>query len=145
MCSSLFLIHQNQRFRDYFYKGTPYVHKPIGLPEVDCMPMRQLLDENVKPKQESDNVSHRVYDPKTGRYYFDFFSLDVEGAEWSVLQSIDFTTSAFGVIFMESAGDLNHARIVPYLQKQGYIYMGKYLRSDWFIHQHFDEIYRNVM
>ena len=109
------------------------------------MPMRQLLDENVKPKQESDNVSHRVYDPKTGRYYFDFFSLDVEGAEWSVLQSIDFTTSAFGVIFMESAGDLNHARIVPYLQKQGYIYMGKYLRSDWFIHQHFDEIYRNVM
>ena len=33
--------------------------------------------------------------------YFDFISLDVEGAEYEVLHSLDFSNAGFGIILVE--------------------------------------------
>jgi hypothetical protein len=47
--------------------------------------MKQILQETVGSK-----------------FYFDFFSLDVEGAEYKVLKSIDFDQVGFGVVLVEA-------------------------------------------
>jgi hypothetical protein len=56
--------------------------------EVPCHPFGKLLKDHV-PEHT----------------FFDFWSLDVEGAEFEVLSSVDFTEVAFGVILIEIARD----------------------------------------
>lgn len=52
---------------------------------VKCKPLKQILQETVG-----------------SNFYFDFFSLDVEGAEYKVLKSIDFDQVGFGIVLVEA-------------------------------------------
>jgi hypothetical protein len=56
-------------------------------------------------------------------FYFDFFTLDVEGAEYAVLQSINFDLVGFGVIVVEA--DTHNKRknmaVRTFLESNGYI------------------------
>jgi hypothetical protein len=53
--------------------------------EITCLPMTAIFEEHVKDVK-----------------YFDFWSLDVEGAELEVLKSVDYAEVGFGVIFVEA-------------------------------------------
>jgi FkbM family methyltransferase len=97
---------------------------------IRCTPLRQLLQENTPHVR-----------------FYDFLSLDVEGAELQVLQSINFTATAFGVILVEAD---DHSRrknlaVCLLLRRHGYVYIESWGRSDWFVHPDFDIIYDEVM
>lgn len=79
--------------------------------------------------------------------YFDFFSLDVEGGELQVLQTIDFSKVQFGVIFLEADGHnpLKNEATKSYLQAQGYRHLFTKQRSAWFINNDFHSIYEHVL
>jgi hypothetical protein len=79
--------------------------------------------------------------------YFDFYSLDVEGAELTVLQSIDFDKVGFGIIFLEANGD-NHRKnlaVHAFLFNKGYVFMMSAKNSDWFMNKEFANIYKSVL
>jgi hypothetical protein len=82
----------------------------------------------------------------TDRYYFDFFSLDVEGAEYSVLKSIDWDKSAFGMIFIEANGrDMRREEMITsLLMERGYRFMFLWNRSNWYINVNFHKIYDHL-
>ena len=56
---------------------------------------------------------------------FDFFSLDVEGAEMSVLESIDFERTAFGVILVEADehNEMKNLAMRQFLELRGYTFL----------------------
>jgi len=93
---------------------------------IQCVPFGELLDQ---------------YSPVT---YFDFFSLDVEGAEFLALKTLDFDRYAFGVVFVESCSDKRRDLMVrSLLEGQGYKFHAHYGRSDWYYHPYFGRIYQN--
>jgi hypothetical protein len=96
-----------------------------SLPTLSCQPLSDLL-------------------AKTGLAAFDFFSLDVEGAELQVLQSIDFHKLHFGVIVVETqySEPDTLAAINATLSSHGYINQGydpadDQQRNTWFVHRQF--------
>ena len=56
---------------------------------------------------------------------FDFFSLDVEGAEMSVLESIDFDRTAFGVVLIEADehNEMKNLAMRQFLELRGYTFL----------------------
>ncbi|KAI8462754.1 MAG: hypothetical protein J3K34DRAFT_446772 [Monoraphidium minutum] len=109
-------------FRSAWYPG---VASTEGMAEVPCVPLQQLIN-------------------KAGINFFDFFSLDVEGGELEVLYSIDFSSTAFGVIVIEadSHSQRKNEMVRTYLQSQGYRYRGLVHRNDWFVSRAFHMIYK---
>ena len=82
--------------------------------------------------------------------FFDIFSLDVEGAELAVAESIDFDRVGFGVVLVEAVqADENNAeknrRVVQMFEENGYVYLHRHVRSDWFINRHFYAIYQSLL
>lgn len=78
-------------------------------------------------------------------FYADFFSLDVEGSELSVLESINFKNAVFGIILIE-ADIMNVTKNIAVRQlliSNGYIFLYWYQRSDWFMNENFSKIYYN--
>merc|ERR1712029_1225618 len=73
----------SEEFRKRWWHDVPLDHPSVF--EIKCDTLDSLLLEYAR------NVT-----------YFDFFSLDVEGAEMSVLQSVDFDRVGFGVVFVEA-------------------------------------------
>lgn len=91
------------------------------LPEIPCVPLMPLL-------------------AKFGITHFDFFSLDVEGAELGVLQSIALDCISFSVIAVESDVEKDASQkqeIHDLLTGKGYKFVRHLLRNDWFIHHRF--------
>ncbi|KAL3798645.1 hypothetical protein ACHAW5_008400 [Stephanodiscus triporus] len=78
---------------------------------------------------------------------FEFMSLDVEGAEMSVLESIDFTRVSFGIILIETDGHnlLKNSALEKFLEKKGYSFMFEYERSYWFVNDNFYEDYKDLI
>jgi len=78
--------------------------------------------------------------------FFDFFSLDVEGAEYEVLSSIDFSLVSFGVIFVENDDHnlMKNLAVRALLENNGYIYIKQFARSAWFVNQVFGSIYDKI-
>lgn len=103
--------------------------------------MTDLLDTYV---QNAGRVTTLVNDVQ--HYFFDFYSLDVEGAEWSVLQSIEWARTAFGMILLEEPdGKTDDARqMKEFLAQKGYEFLGTMDRSMWFKNNRFDEIYAGL-
>ena len=96
---------------------------------VKCQPLEKILHEKVGAE-----------------FYFDFFTLDVEGAELSVLRSINFDLVGFGVIVME-ADDHNTTKNMvarELLESNGYVYLEDKSRSSWFRNKDFESIYSYV-
>jgi FkbM family methyltransferase len=98
--------------------------------KITCMPLRKIIQEHV------GDIA-----------YFDFYSLDVEGAELQVLQSIDFDTVGFGIIFLEADehNERKNSAVRAFLFTKGYIHVKLEARSDWFIHKDFATIYKDVL
>mmetsp|Transcript_5868 Transcript_5868/g.8510 ORF Transcript_5868/g.8510 Transcript_5868/m.8510 type:complete len:292 (+) Transcript_5868:93-968(+) len=80
------------------------------------------------------------------RFYFDFFSLDVEGAELSVLRSVNFDMTAFGVILVEADGhnETKDLEVRFFLESNGYTYYEEKSRSLWFLNNDFWAIYEGL-
>lgn len=75
--------------------------------------------------------------------YFDFFSLDVEGAELSVVKSVDWERVGFGVIVVEA--DMRDRekdmQVKQLILSKGYQLMALHGKSFYFLNSHFEEIY----
>lgn len=132
----------SQDYRDMWWKK---VQDPATLPTIQCSPLATIMDQHLahQPRVATTLNNDQAY------YYFDFFSLDVEGAEWSVLQSIDWDRTAFGILFFETPQGKPDERkkMVEFMtQTQGYIpYKAKRSKNSlWFKHPDFDRIYGEV-
>jgi len=77
---------------------------------------------------------------------FDFLSLDVEGAELSVLESINHDRVQFGIVLVEADGhnQMKNDSVRKLLETWGYTFLYDYARSYWFINNNFDEMYKGV-
>ena len=86
------------------------------LPIIPCVPLQRILD--------TLHIRH-----------IHVFSLDVEGAEYEVLSTLDFHRIKFDVILVESDWHNNkkNKNVQELLASKGYSYVGGALRSDWFI------------
>jgi hypothetical protein len=119
----------SEEFRNRWWKGVS-IDSPNVTP-LPCRPMTELLDENTP----------------TDLHFFDFWSLDVEGAEAQVLQSTSFEKYHFGVIMIESQG--RHPRkelaVRAILAERGYIFIMNEKNSDFYIHPKFAEIYSRTL
>jgi len=80
-------------------------------------------------------------------FHFDFFSLDVEGAELLAVESLNFDQYQFGAILVEADGrnGRKDQSIKAILERAGYEYFGKINRSNWFVNKNFDRIYKDVV
>ncbi|CAM9515849.1 unnamed protein product, partial [Ectocarpus fasciculatus] len=88
--------------------------------EVPCVPLRDIL--------EALSVRH-----------INIFFLDVEGAEMSVLQTIDYDRVTFDVMCVEG-GKLREQQYVDFLEPKGYRLVNetvKKRKNTWFIHDSF--------
>lgn len=113
-----------ETFKERFWKGIT-LESPEVKP-VECAPLVELLG------------------PQLGEsFYFDFFSLDVEGAEFEVIKSIDFTKLGFGIILAEadSHNQRKNMALRTFLHEKGYTYFAEYERSYWFVNNNFWNIY----
>lgn len=79
--------------------------------------------------------------------YWDFFSLDVEGAEFSVLRSVDFKRVAFGIVLVEADehNEMKNLAIIKLLEMNGYRFWEEFQRSYWFANVNFEEIYKDLL
>lgn len=108
---------------------------------IACQPLTTLLEETVVGKS----------------YFFDFFSLDIEGGEYTALKSLDFERYQFGILVVEADehNELKNMAIRTLLEANGYTFLYERAvrgiismmdnRSYWFVHKDFDEIYSNVI
>ena len=113
-------------FRDQWWKGI----KLEDTPTIECEPLKDILEKHA-----------------TNTTYFDFFSLDIEGAELDALLSLDYSRVGFGIIFVE-ADEHNKRKnnaLRMFLEKQGYTFLWSKDRSDWFINNNFHSIYEDLI
>mmetsp|Transcript_22308 Transcript_22308/g.62239 ORF Transcript_22308/g.62239 Transcript_22308/m.62239 type:complete len:310 (-) Transcript_22308:98-1027(-) len=107
-------------------------------------PQRFIDNAMVVKCRRLDTLLHKAVGKS---FHFDFFSLDVEGAELLALQSLNFDEYQFGVIFVEADG--SNARkdqgIKTLLARAGYDFVGNIKRSTWFVNRNFDLIYSDVI
>ncbi len=68
----------------------------------------------------------------------DFCSIDVEGGEWDVLQTIDFSKIKIKSFTIEN--NYKDDKIKNYLISKGYIYIGKLEMDELFVNSEFDNI-----
>ena len=116
----------SESFRKQWWPGV----KLEDTPTIDCEPLKDLLETHA-----------------TNTTYFDFFSLDIEGAELDALLSLDYSKVGFGVIFVE-ADEHNKRKnnaLRTFLEQQGYIFLWQKDRSDWFINKDFHSIYADFI
>ena len=95
-----------------------------SLPELECKPLHAIIGRN---------------------QYFDFFSLDVEGAEFTVLEHLDFNSLSFGVLLVEMNDPLETTSMKTLLNDKGYIHLFDENRSSWFVNKNFHNIYQNTL
>lgn len=103
---------------------------------IECNPLQSILDQ--------------VFEEE--KVFFDFYSLDVEGAELSVLKSIDFGRTGFGILVVEGREKVEDNReVVDFLASKGYDQFtkdgcgGSGHRNLWYINRNFGKIYENVL
>jgi FkbM family methyltransferase len=98
--------------------------------EVTCKPLHDIFRENV-----------------TDINFFDFFSLDIEGAELNALKSVDFSVVGFGIIFVEISQDFERKNLAlrQFMSDKGYNFLMEYGRSYWFVNEDFFNIYQDVL
>jgi hypothetical protein len=101
---------------------------------VECLPLAELLQEHVGGGGGDS-------------FYFDFFSLDIEGAEMVALQSLDFNKVGFGILVVESDehNERKNLALRMFLQDKGYTFLYEYARSYWFVNNDFGAIYKHLL
>jgi hypothetical protein len=98
--------------------------------EISCLPMKAIFEKHVKDVK-----------------YFDFWSLDVEGAELEVLKSVNYTEVGFGVIFVEcdENNQLKNLALLTFLESKGYSFWQEKEWSWWFVNKDFFDIFGKVI
>lgn len=117
----------SQSFRDTWWKGV----KLENTPTIECEPLKDILEKHA-----------------TNTTYFDFFSLDIEGAELDALLSLDYSRLGFGIVFVEAEEHnkrKNNALRTFLEEQQGYTFLWNKDRSDWFINNNFHSIYEDLI
>jgi hypothetical protein len=123
-----------------------------GTKEIQCIPLQDIIQEHmIAPKQNAtttdDAADNNNDDHDDSVLLIDFFSLDVEGGELAVLQSINHDQVVFGIILVEA--DEHNLRkntaLRTYVERQGYTFLGELERSYWFVHEQFDIMYQDVL
>jgi len=104
------------------------------------------LDDPRVKEIRCDTLDSLLLENAPGTTFFDFFSLDVEGGELSVLRSIDFDRVSFGVIFFEVRGSQVLESMVArlFLESKGYTFLFENQGSYWFANSNFHEIYKDL-
>lgn len=105
-------------FRQLWHPGASVEKNPrtgSPMPLIPCLPLTSILQ-------------------RIGFLSFDFFSLDVEGAELAVLKSINFSIVHFKVICIETRPRPQQFvdDVKELMLKNGYKWMGLVDRNDWF-------------
>eukprot|EP00565_Helicotheca_tamesis_P009088 CAMPEP_0185728492 /NCGR_PEP_ID=MMETSP1171-20130828/3810_1 /TAXON_ID=374046 /ORGANISM="Helicotheca tamensis, Strain CCMP826" /LENGTH=301 /DNA_ID=CAMNT_0028397207 /DNA_START=108 /DNA_END=1013 /DNA_ORIENTATION=- len=125
--------HRHQFFGDVKLEDTTPIH---------CTPLQDILD-----------MVHNDEETHSKKQYFDFFSLDIEGAEMSALESIDWERTAFGILIVESTkGD---EQVDEFIRSKGYNQISplpavcpplsdRIGRNVYYINPEFDLIYDKV-
>ena len=92
-----------------------------GLPAVRCEPLAYILGT-------------------VGVQHVNFYSLDVEGGELKVLESIDFSKISFDVLTIEADGGNpeKDQGVINLLTSHGYRHHGRVLTNDWFVREGFN-------
>jgi FkbM family methyltransferase len=97
---------------------------------IQCSPLTNILQEHAPSYS-----------------FFDVFSLDVEGAEFQVLSSLDLNKIQFGVVIVEN--DTNNPRknlaVEALLQSNGYFLLKRLGNNDIFVNNDFGTIYKDVL
>jgi FkbM family methyltransferase len=77
----------------------------------------------------------------------DFLSLDVEGAEFEVLKTIDFENVEFGVIFYEADdhNPLKNQAMITFLEERGYSFREHTLRSNFHVNTNWHHMYSDFL
>lgn len=117
----------SKTFRERWWPGINLNSSQVT--EVACTPLSEILAEHI------DEAN-----------YFDFFSLDVEGAELEVVKSIDYDKVGFGIILVEADehNEVKNEAVISYLESKGYTYFSRHARSDWFYNDEFLNIYKDL-
>lgn len=142
VCSTPLTLH--------YYGGEPKgVNAVGGIYEFSTPEFRKdwwddiSLDDPKVNTIECDTMDN-LLKKNTNQTFFDFLSLDVEGAELSVLESIDFKRVGFGIIFAEQG--YNHLKSLAmreFVENHGYDFLQEYQGSYWWINRDFYHIYKN--
>ena len=105
-----------------------------------------LTDPQVK-EIECNTLDKLLLEYIPNRTYWDFFSLDVEGAEFAVLQSIDWDRIHFGIIVVEADehNELKNLAMRDYLENRGYTFLEHDWHNYWFVSQSFNVIYKDLV
>ncbi len=123
-------LKKNRGKKNYFFKRalTSFNHKSnyyeLRLNTRDSLSTRSTSDDiptRVKIKVKSENLNNILNKIKAPNI-IDFFSLDVEGDEFKVLQGINYKKYRFRFILVETY-ELNKIKI--FLKKRGYRYVKK--------------------
>ena len=106
------------------------------------------LDDPRVKKLECDTMD-ALLKKNTNTRFFDFMSLDVEGAELAVLESIDFERVGFGIVFAEAdrSNELKNMAMRELMESKGYSYLFETPspRSYWWANKDFNSIYKEVL
>lgn len=103
-----------------FKESWKSLHAAGKTQEVQCLPLRDILAEY--------NIRH-----------IDFFSLDVEGGELMVLQSIDWSKVTVNVILVELDGtnQTKDEDVRQLLKHAGYKWHSRDRNNEWFVRDGF--------
>jgi len=101
--------------------------------------------ENTTPIK-CDSLQNLLEDAlMTDEHFFDFFSLDIEGAEMQALKGIDFSKTGFGVLVVERhSNKKDNIEIANFLAKKGYDQFQcscSHARNIWYVNREFADIY----
>ena len=107
-------------FRKQWWRGITPTSRPDLTHEIKCSPLASLLREAAGGTLPS---------------FYDFYSLDVEGAELAVLKTVDWDHMRFGVILVEADehNPRKNAQVIAILDVRGYRVVDVWQRSTWFV------------
>ena len=112
-------------FKERWWKGASLQNAT----KIQCEPLQDLL------RKHAPGIS-----------FYDFMSVDVEGAEVQALESIDYDENSFGVIFVEESDLIGKDVFVrTFLESKGYMFAHSASRSQWFVNNQFHEIYDGLV
>ncbi len=106
------------KFKDEFHSFLPHTQ---DLPVVPCLALQTILDA-------------------LDMHHFNFFVLDVEGAELAILSSLDWSRTSFDVLCVETLGSAeSNSNITQLLSEQGYLRWEHPTgdRNSWYIRRGF--------
>jgi Methyltransferase FkbM domain len=113
---------------------------------IDCRPLHDIMDKEI-PESTPRPSPTTADEPR--HLFFDFMSLDCEGCEYSALQSIDWTRTAFGIMVIESDhhNERKNVAVRSFLEEKGYVFKESQgmMGNNWFYHSQFHSIYNHLL